>query len=277
MSDISLDISSYSNKPLEERAHWYSSAALAYDKARPRYPEALISHVAHLVQLGSHSRLLEIGCGSGIATTAFAGYQCPILCVEPNPDFCEIAKRNCKQFQKVIINQSSFEECPLEVSAFDMVVSASAFHWVQPEVGYPKVADTLRDNGYFVLLWNKEPQPTSDVCQLLAESYLQMGLSSLGQFETEEKRQQMLKALVQPAIESRLFKEVDSRQITVDIRYTVEDYLLLLSSYSPYLSLEESRRNNLFEMLRRKINDDLMGTIELSYISAVNIFKKMTG
>jgi SAM-dependent methyltransferase len=277
MSDISLDISSYSNKPLEERAHWYSSAALAYDKARPRYPEALISHVAHLVQLGSHSRLLEIGCGSGIATTAFAGYQCPILCVEPNPDFCEIAKRNCKQFQKVIINQSSFEEWPLEVSAFDMVVSASAFHWVQPEVGYPKVADTLRDNGYFVLLWNKEPQPTSDVCQLLAESYLQMGLSSLGQFETEEKRQQMLKALVQPAIESRLFKEVDSRQITVDIRYTAEDYLLLLSSYSPYLSLEESRRNNLFEMLRRKINDDLMGTIELSYISAVNIFKKMTG
>jgi hypothetical protein len=104
-----------------------------------------------------------------------------------------------------------------------------------------------------------------------------MGLSSLGQFETEEKRQQMLKALVQPAIETRLFKEVDSRQITVDIRYTAEDYLLLLSSYSPYLSLEESRRNNLFEMLRRKINDDLMGTIELSYISAVNIFKKMTG
>jgi cyclopropane fatty-acyl-phospholipid synthase-like methyltransferase len=75
MSDISLDISSYSNKPLEERAHWYSSAALAYDKARPRYPEALISHVANLTQLGSHSRLLEIGCGSGIATTDFAGYQ----------------------------------------------------------------------------------------------------------------------------------------------------------------------------------------------------------
>jgi SAM-dependent methyltransferase len=233
-------------------------------------------HVAHLTQLGSHSRLLEIGCGSGIATTAFAGYQCPILCVEPNPDFCEIAKRNCKQFQQVVINQSSFEEWPLELSAFDMVVSASAFHWVQPEVGYPKVANALRDNGYFVLLWNKEPQPTSDVCQLLAESYRQLDLSSLGQFETGEKRQLMLKALVQPAIESRLFKEVDFRQITVDIRYTAEDYLLLLSSYSPYLSLEEPRRNNLFEMLRRKINDDLMGTIELSYISAANIFQKMT-
>jgi len=175
-----------------------------------------------------------------------------------------------------VINQSSFEEWPLAASVFDIVVSASAFHWIQPEVGYPKVAGSLRDDGYFVLLWNKEPQPNSNVCQLFIEIYNQHGLPSLGRFETEITQQQALKALAQPAIDSQLFKEVSSKQVKLDVKYTVEDYLLLLSSFSPYLNLEESRRNSLFTKLRRKINDDLMGIIDLSYISAANIFQKIT-
>jgi SAM-dependent methyltransferase len=175
-----------------------------------------------------------------------------------------------------VINQSSFEEWPLATSAFDIVVSVSAFHWIQPEVGYPKVAAALRDDGYFFLLWNKEPQPNSDVCQLFKEIYSQHGLPSLRRFETEITQQQALKALAQPAIDSQLFKEVSSKQVKLEVKYTVEDYLLLLSSFSPYLNLEESRRDSLFANLRRKINDDLMGIIDLSYISAANIFQKIT-
>ena len=276
MNDITHDISSYSNRPIEERAHWYTPAAQAYDKARPHYPAELISHVAHLTQLEPHSKILEVGCGPGTATTAFAEFGCSIVCVELNAGFCELARRNCKQFQNVVIKQSSFEEWPIEASAFDIVVSASAFHWIQPQVGYPKVAETLRDDGYFVLLWNKEPQPTSDVCQLFEEIYSQHDLPSLGRFETEAAREQMLKALAQPAIDSGVFKEVSSKQVKMEVKYTAEDYLLLLSSFSPYLNLEESRRNSLFAKLRRKINDDLMGIIDLSYISAANIFQKIT-
>ncbi|MGZ8928492.1 MAG: class I SAM-dependent methyltransferase [Methylobacter sp.] len=275
MNDITHDISNYSNRPIEERAHWYTPAAQAYDKARPHYPAELISHVAHLTQLESHSKILEVGCGPGTATTAFAEFGCSIVCVELNPGFCELARRNCKQFQNVVIKQSSFEEWPIEASAFDIVVSASAFHWIQPQVGYPKVAETLRDDGYFVLLWNKEPQPTSDVCQLFEEIYSQHDLPSLGRFETEAAREQMLKELAQPAIDSGVFKEVSSKQVKMEGKYTAEDYLLLLSSFAPYLNLEESRRNSLFAKLRRKINDDLMGLIDLSYISAANIFQKI--
>ena len=276
MNDITHDISSFSNRPIKERAHWYSPAAQAYDKARPHYPAVLISYVAHFTQLGPHSKILEVGCGPGTATTAFAEFGCSIVCIELNLDFCKLARRNCMGFQNVVIKQSSFEEWPIEASAFDMVVSASAFHWIQPEVGYPKVADVLRNGGYFVLLWNKEPQPTSDVCQLFVEIYNQHGLPSLGRFETEIARKQTLKALAQPAIDSGLFREVASKQMKLEVKYTAEDYFLLLSSFSRYINLEESRRNSLFAELRRKINNDLMGMIDLSYISAANIFQKIT-
>jgi ubiquinone/menaquinone biosynthesis C-methylase UbiE len=168
---------------------------------------------------------------------AFAEFECSIVCVEPNLDFCELARINCKQFRKVVIKQSSFEEWPLETSSFDIVVSASAFLWIQPEVGYPKAADALcDDDGYLVLVWNKEPQPTPDVWQLFTEMYSRQVLSSLSRFETEAKQQQALKALAQPAINSGLCKKVASKQVKLDVKYTAEDYLLLLSSFSPYLS-----------------------------------------
>ena len=96
MNDITHYICSFSNRPIEERTHWYSPAAQAYDKARPHYPAGLILHVAHLAQLGQHSKILEVGCGPGTATTAFAEFGCSIVCVEPNPDFCELARKNCK-------------------------------------------------------------------------------------------------------------------------------------------------------------------------------------
>ena len=143
MNDITHDISSYSNRPIEERAHWYSPAAQAYDKARPHYPAGLISHVAHLTQLGPHSKILEVGCGPGTATTAFAGFGCPIVCVELNPDFCELARINCKQFQNVVIKQSSFEEWPIEASAFDMVV---------PNLMSSSLCKSVRTGLYFNLM-----------------------------------------------------------------------------------------------------------------------------
>jgi hypothetical protein len=63
--------------------------------------------------------------------------------------------------------------------------------------------------------------------------------------------------------------------VKVKLKYTADEYLLLLSSFSPFLSLEESSRNSLFSSLRRKINDDLNGIIDLSYISSANIFEKV--
>ena len=49
---------------------------------------------------------------------------------------------------------SSFEEIKLLPESFDLIVSAQAFHWVKPEVGYPKVYKLLKLGGVFVLMSN---------------------------------------------------------------------------------------------------------------------------
>ena len=43
-----------------------------YDRARPSYPPQLFDDLIALVQLPTAARLLEIGCGTGIATVPLA-------------------------------------------------------------------------------------------------------------------------------------------------------------------------------------------------------------
>ena len=57
------------------------------------------------------------------------------------------ARRNLERFPRVAVVVSPFEEWPLPAKPFDLVVSATAFHWVDPEIRVVKAADALRPGG----------------------------------------------------------------------------------------------------------------------------------
>lgn len=40
------------------------------------------------------------------------------------------------------------------MKSFDLVISATAFHWISPEIGYPKAAQVLKDSGYIAIFSN---------------------------------------------------------------------------------------------------------------------------
>lgn len=273
MNDLKQAISSYSSQALEQRKSCYSPAAEAYNQARPRYPEALIRRVVEVAQLSFNSKILEVGCGPGTATVAFAPFGCSIVCLEPNPDFCQLAQQNCKPYPTVEIRNTSFEEWTLGAEKFDAVLAATSFHWIPPEVGYPKAADALRKDGYLILLWNKELQPRYEVYQTLSEVY-QVHAPSLARYEPRETQEEILAGLGQIAIDSGHFKNLVSEQFLCEVTYSVNDYLTLLSTYSPYLKLDPKSRDALFESLKEKIEQNFGGTIQLSYLSAFHIAQK---
>jgi SAM-dependent methyltransferase len=141
-------------RDLEQRRQWYSPAAEAYQQCRPRYPQAVIDRVVEITQLSAASTLLEVGCGPAIATPAFAALGCRMVCVEPNPDFFRLAHQTCEPYPNVELQNCSFEEWPLQPQRFDAVLAASSFHWIPPDIGYPKAAQALRSGGQIILLWN---------------------------------------------------------------------------------------------------------------------------
>ena len=259
-------------KSLEQRKHWYSPAAEAYHQVRPRYPQALIDQVVEIAQLSSDSTLLEVGCGPAIATPAFAALGCRMVCVEPNPDFYHLAQQTCKPYPNVELQNCSFEEWELDAGKFDAVLAASSFHWIPPEIGYPKAAAALHPEGYLILLWNKELQPQYEVYQQLSEVYQTHAPSLNRSYEDKATQVAILNELGQMAIESGQFKHMIAAQTQVEVTYSLDQYLMLLNTYSPHLQLELQQKQRLFEGLRQVLEQS-GDRIQLSYVSAFQIVR----
>ncbi|MBT9317221.1 class I SAM-dependent methyltransferase [Leptothoe spongobia] len=266
-------IASYANRELEQRKTWYSRAANAYNQSRPHYPPSLIAQVIEIAQLSSTSSILEVGCGPGTATVAFAPLVGPMVGVEPNPDFTHLAKQNCQAYPNVTIHNTSFEEWPVTQAVFDAVLAATSFHWIPGEVGYPKAAQTLKENGRLILLWNKELQPSYEVYQRLAVVY-QHHAPSLDRYEDNPTQEKTLQDLGNMMVESGHFGNMVSGHVSTETTYTTLEYLTLLTTYSPYLELETSARQRLFAALQTLIEEEFDGKLELSYISAFHIAQK---
>jgi SAM-dependent methyltransferase len=276
MEDLKQQIISYSSKTLEQRQNWYSPVAEAYNKVRPRYPKDLIDQVVEIAQLSTNSKILEVGCGPATATVAIAQLGCSMICIEPNPDFFQLAQQNCQVYPNVEILNTSFEEWELLDLKFDAVLAATSFHWISPEIGYPKAANALQENGYLILLWNKELQPSYEIYQSLQEVY-QLYAPSLNRYENRETQEEILRGLGKTVINSGQFKNLRTGQVISEVTYTVDEYLMLLNTYSPYLKLESQNKNALFAGLRERIEHDFEGSLQLSYISAFHIAQKNSG
>lgn len=279
VADIKQTIGEYSGRDLETRKNWYSPAAEAYDRVRPRYPQSLIDRVlacmsdaVRIAQLSATSRILEIGCGPGTATLGFVPLGCSILALEPNPDFFQLAQQNCAPYPQVAIRNTSFEEWELEPGAFDAVLAATSFHWISPDLGYPKAAAALQDQGHLILLWNKELQPRYEVYQRFAD-ICEAYAPGLARYESPTVQEDVLQQIGQMVIDSGQFQDLRSEWVKSEVSYTADEYLLLLSTYSPYLALPPSVREALFTELRAAMAE-LGGSIQLSYVSAFHIARK---
>jgi SAM-dependent methyltransferase len=260
----------YYGKDLEQRKQWYSSAAQAYYEARPRYPQVLIDRAIAIAQLDADSSILELGCGPAIATGDFAKLGCQLEAIEPNPDFYQLAQQVCHSAPNVRLHNCTFEEWELPPQKFDTIVAATSFHWISPNIGYPKAVAALRPEGHLILLWNKELQPHAEIYDRLSEIYSKYAPTIERAYEDASTQLAILDRLGQLAIDSGYFKDMVTEWVEVKVKYSIDRYLLLLNTYSNHLKLPPQQLQTLFNGLRRELEDN-GDTIALSYVSAVYV------
>lgn len=259
----------------QQRKNWYSEVADAYNQARPRYSKELINRAVELAQLPKNATILEVGCGPGTATTTFAEMGFPIICLEPSQEASLLAKQNCVNYPNVEVQNTTFEEFLLENEKFNAILAANSWHWIPPEIKYTKAAAALQDNGYLILLWNLTPQLPYEIYQAVDNEVYQIYAPSLARYENRETQEEIIKEFGQNVIGSGQFKELVSEQLVCEVTYSIDNYLMLLSTSSNYRVLEPPQRDAVFAGLRDVLDKNCSGSIPVSYLSAFHIAKKI--
>lgn len=264
---------------LETRKNWYSTIAQTYNYIRPRYPQEIINESLNIAKLPENATILEIGCGPGIATLPYAklglnlGFN--IIALEPSLPTCEIAKQNLANYPHVEFLQTTLEEfTPPENIKFDAVLAANSWHWLNPEIAHDKTFELLKNNGVLILLWNMTPQLNYHLYQNIQQLY-QTYTPSLDKYETMAYQQQIIANWADNTVKSGNFTHLNTQTIICRHDYTIDDYLLLLSTFTPYLKLNSEIRNSLFTALKSQINNYTPENIEVMYISGCQIFQKV--
>jgi SAM-dependent methyltransferase len=125
-----------------------------YDRVRPTYPEELFADLAGIAGLKRRSPVLEVGCGTGQATRSLAALGYSVTAIEPGPDMAALARQRLASFRNVEVEDSMFEQWDDGGRRFDVLVAASAWHWVDPSVGWRRAHDVLQPGGWMALLGN---------------------------------------------------------------------------------------------------------------------------
>jgi SAM-dependent methyltransferase len=100
------------------------------------------------------SSVLEVGCGTGQATRSVAALGYSVTAIEPGADMAALARQRLDAFGNVEVETSAFEEWDNGGRHFDVLVAASAWHWVDPSVGWLRAHDVLHPGGWMALLGN---------------------------------------------------------------------------------------------------------------------------
>ena len=130
----------------------FDEIAAEYDRHRPAYPDNLIDQACQVAGIGSGDLVLEVGCGSGQLTRALLARGLHVTAVEPGKNLMALARRNLDGAGAVEFVNAQFEDAMLPREQFQAVFSASAFHWVNPEVSWQKAADVLVPGGTLALV-----------------------------------------------------------------------------------------------------------------------------
>jgi ubiquinone/menaquinone biosynthesis C-methylase UbiE len=130
----------------------FDEIAAEYDRHRPAYPDELIDQACRVAGIGSGDHVLEVGCGSGQLTRGLAARGLRVTALDPGTSLIALARRNLEGAGAVEFVNARFEDAPLPRERFAAVFSASAFHWVDPEVSWQKAADVLVPGGTLALV-----------------------------------------------------------------------------------------------------------------------------
>jgi SAM-dependent methyltransferase len=135
----------------------FTGLAETYARFRPSYPSQAIDFIMARCGLGKECVLVDVGCGTGIASRLLAARGVTVIGVEPNTEMRCAAEAIAVE-PRLTYRAGRAESTGLPAAVADAVLSAQAFHWFEPVATLREFHRILKPSGWTVLLWNERDE-----------------------------------------------------------------------------------------------------------------------
>ena len=279
VSDRELDSHTNPAGDLSERRRLsFGSVAEQYDRFRPAYPEALVDDALAYAGVSSRpagtgmARAVEVGAGTGIATRQFAARGLQITAVEPDPLMAELNRSRLDGLAaNVEVVISDLEHAELDPGSFQLLYSATAWHWVSREVRYQLANRALVRGGGLAVFWNWPAWERVTIRQELDAAYRRAGAEQLikqGSVMapgTPMPREERNPDIWQTEIDGIPgFEDAQTRWYEWERTYSSADYVGLLGTHSDHNLQEAELKQRLFAEVAAAV-DAAGGSFELPF------------
>ncbi len=233
----------------------FDKAAAFYQEARPDYPAELYADLIAITGLEPPAHLLEIGCGPGKATLPLARMGFRITAIELGVALAAEARHRLAEFIDISVITSAFEDWePPADAVFDLVYAATAWKWVDPDVRYAKAAALLAPGGHLAVWDAGHAFPTGfdPFFTEIQDVYDELGEDD-GSVRPPPRPEDQPDPTATDLASCGHFTAIESRRYLWARRYTADEYIALLDTFSGHIAMEPAKREYLYREVRRRL------------------------
>ncbi len=215
---------------MRTRGTVFGEVADDYDRIRPGYPAQLADDLL----AEAPGPVLEVGAGTGKATRLFVRPGVDLTCVEPDERMADVLRRNVPGVEVVA---GTFEDWTPD-QPYGLLVSAQAWHWIDPVRRADLAFAALAPGGLFAPFWNVFLVADETLHAALAEVDARHGLTDRTAHRMSAAAREPMAAFEQEwpdlGVTDGRFTDLRSRRYESTLSYSsplYRDYLLSTSLY----------------------------------------------
>jgi SAM-dependent methyltransferase len=248
----------------------FGGAAEEYEEHRLGYPDAVVDLTLAYAR-PPLAIALEVGAGTGKATRLFAARGLRVTACEPDAAMAAVLRRTTAGLpvEVVLSTFEAYGEPDGTGRAYDLLLSASAWHWTDPATRWDRTAALLRAGGT-VALFGSGRAGSRLLDPVLREAVASVRRTVIAD-ETRATDAHGATGTWWPGSELEAdarFTDVEEHDVTRVVRRTRAEHLGVLGTLSAFLLLPEADRRSLLasigEVLPEEVEVDAMVRLHLA-------------
>lgn len=251
----------------EDGRHLFGRDAAGYARYRPPYPDTLWEQLdAYRPAAGHH---VEIGPGTGLATTRLLAAGSTLTAIEPDPGLASPLRQRFVEAiaqGRLTVLEQTLEAARLPTGSFDAAHAATCFHWLTPDSALTRVRRWLRPGGAWAMWWNVfgDPRTPDDLARATADLFAPLAPNPSRRdglpFALDAQRRR-------DELQHAGFEHIHYHELHWTLTQTTDQLVGLTATFSPVACLPAAERTAFLDRLARRVKRHFGGTVQRTVLT----------